>query len=99
MKKTCFFQENNKVPVIPIVHFRDAKPPFVICVKIVSSITFSSKLLPIVLWFFQGAIQLRGGLSNKGPLPLRAQFEGNIDHLCHFVLYLLQYLITYQDCL
>merc|ERR1712189_112183 len=27
-------KENNKVPVIPIVHFRDAKPPFVICVKI-----------------------------------------------------------------
>ena len=27
-------EESGKSPKIPIVHFRDAKPPFVICVKL-----------------------------------------------------------------
>ena len=35
----CSFQQNPK-PKIPVIHFKDATPPFIICVKLVSYIKF-----------------------------------------------------------
>ena len=49
----CFFLQERPKPQIPVRHFRDAAPPFVICVKLVStafSLGFRCKISICSLW-------------------------------------------------